>query len=745
MKYFDDLYVSGNIFTDSEKVAIEKEVFELGSEFCVKIEEVEQNISTLRNEVFEGDDSLKASLNGLDSKVEEHVISSAERFDSVEENLSNEVSRATTEDQRLFTEVDTIKQSVSNLREELLGENESLKTNLEEKDKELEGSINSLSDEVTRAIEGLQGQITADVKALTTHKIDYQNPHKVTLSQLVENGAEAIIPAGEVNDHCTLKIKAEDVNRNENHYVFEISPEQLSLHSGNSGLVFSDGEIEFTSVVSGVAGKNDYEFIIKSQLDNQFYVLDSKIDTTKSDLEVSLENQFCVLDNKIKEAISAETHFDFLVTPTLPETGVKGIIYLVNKSSSAEDQNFYEEYIWSGNGYEKIGDTRVDLSPYALKTDVSSAIDTSINKEVSDRNSAIEEAINNEVSNRNTAIAAGKALIEKAYKDADTLLENGLKNEIKAVSDALTEALAEESDVRSSKDSELFVSIETLKTLTDDHIAYFETKVNNVDTRVGSNEASISSINTELSNVNGKIESLTAEDTLIKANLDSVSQSVSTNTAAISALNGTVETKAEELEVVKTSLSTLNVTVGSHTESINESKEHITNLDALVSGEGGLLTDVAVLEEKVSNLEKADLSNRVASNETSIATINATIPTLATKTELEKELENKASVEYVDNTLAESKAYTDSEIEKIKKSNKYVEKFDVGASSDPSVSITLNHNIGENDCCVVQVYKNTTRGKELSSCDILIGDDGTITLTFYNVTENSSFTAIVMS
>lgn len=706
MKYFDDLYVSGNIFTDSEKVAIEKEVFELGDKFCVKIEEVEQSVSTLRNEVFEGDDSLKASLDGLDLKVEEHINRSTERFNSIEENLSNEVSRATTEDQRLSTEVDTIKQSVSNLREELLGENESLKTNLEEKDKELEGSINSLSDEVRRTIEGLQGQITADVEALTTHKIDYQNPHKVTLSQLVENGAEAIIPAGEVNDHCTLKIKAEDVNRNENHYVFEISPEQLSLHSGNSGLVFSDGEIEFTSVVSGVAGKNDYEFIIKSQLDNQFYVLDSKIDTTKSDLEVSLENQFCVLDNKIKEAISAETHFDFLVTPTLPETGVKGIIYLVNKSSSAEDQNFYEEYIWSGNGYEKIGDTRVDLSPYALKTDVSSAIDTSINKEVSDRNSAIEEAINNEVSNRNTAIAAGKALIEKAYKDADTLLENGLKNEIKAVSDALTEALAEESDVRSSKDSELFVSIETLKTLTDDHIAYFETKVNEVDT-----------------------------------NLDSISQSVSTNTEAISTLKDTVK----EIGVVKKDLSTLNGTVESHTESINESKEHITNLDALVSGEGGLLTDVAVLEEKVSNLEKADLSNRVASNETSIATINATIPTLATKTELEKELENKASVEYVDNTLAESKAYTDSEIEKIKKSNKYVEKFDVGASSDPSVSITLNHTIEENDCCVVQVYKNTTKGKELSSCDTLIGDDGTITLTFYNVTENSSFTAIVMS
>ena len=689
MKYFDDLYVSGNIFTDSEKVAIEKEVDELGAslsstidqtknKFCVKIEEVEK--------------------------------------------------------------------SVSDLREELLGENESLKTALEGKDKELEGSINLLSEkveaEVTRATEaeeGLQDQITADVESLITHKNDDQNPHKVTLSQLIENGAEAIIPAGEVNNYCTLKIKAEDINRKENHYVFEISPEQLSLYSGNSGLVFSDGEIGFTSIVSGVAGKNDDEFIVKSQLDNQFCTLDSKIDTTKSDLEDSLDKQFCVLDNKIKEAISAETHFDFLVTQTLPETGVKGIIYLVNKSSSVENQNFYEEYIWSGNGYEKIGDTRVDLDPYAktedlepyAKTeDVSSAIKTSI-----------EEAIDKEVSDRNIAIAEESGRIKEAYKNADVLLREALESQIDAVSVELTG----ESKARSEKDSELSQSIAELKTLTNDHIAYFETKVNEVYTRVGANEVYISSINTELSNVNGKIESLTAKDTSIEANLSNLSQSVNTNTAAISALNGTVETKAEELEVVKTSFSSLNGTVESHTEAINESKEHITNLDALVSGEGGLLTDVAVLEEKVSNLEKADLSNRVTSNETAIATINATIPTLATKTELEKELENKASVEYVDNTLAESKAYTDSEIEKIKKSNKYVEKFDVGASSDPSVSITLNHTIEENDCCVVQVYKNTTKGKELSSCDTLIGDDGTITLTFYNVTENSSFTAIVMS
>jgi len=42
--------------------------------------------------------------------------------------------------------------------------------------------------------------------------------------------------------------------------------------------------------------------------------------------------------------------------------------------------NIYDEYIWTGSGYEKIGTTDVDLSGYMLTTDMvaitNSEIDT---------------------------------------------------------------------------------------------------------------------------------------------------------------------------------------------------------------------------------------------------------------------------------------------------------------------------------------------------------------------------------
>ena len=50
-------------------------------------------------------------------------------------------------------------------------------------------------------------------------------------------------------------------------------------------------------------------------------------------------------------------------------TGEAGVIYLVPKSNT-EANNIYFEFIYDGTGFEKIGDTSVDLSNYVTVTDV---------------------------------------------------------------------------------------------------------------------------------------------------------------------------------------------------------------------------------------------------------------------------------------------------------------------------------------------------------------------------------------
>lgn len=74
------------------------------------------------------------------------------------------------------------------------------------------------------------------------------------------------------------------------------------------------------------------------------------------------------VESAINEAIGDITSFEFQVIEELPPTGETGIVYLVSNDGSG--QNIYDEYIWTGTAFEKIGTTDVDLSNYWSKTDL---------------------------------------------------------------------------------------------------------------------------------------------------------------------------------------------------------------------------------------------------------------------------------------------------------------------------------------------------------------------------------------
>ena len=75
----------------------------------------------------------------------------------------------------------------------------------------------------------------------------------------------------------------------------------------------------------------------------------------------------------VNNAVGKITSFELSVVSSLPSTGVKGTIYLVN-ASNGSGNDVYDEYIWiPGNSkFEKIGTTRIDLTPYAKTADVAS-------------------------------------------------------------------------------------------------------------------------------------------------------------------------------------------------------------------------------------------------------------------------------------------------------------------------------------------------------------------------------------
>ncbi len=70
----------------------------------------------------------------------------------------------------------------------------------------------------------------------------------------------------------------------------------------------------------------------------------------------------------VENAIAGVTQISYQVVESLPATGTAGVIYLVAHSHGTGDA--YDEYIWTGSAYEKIGNTDVDLSDYVQTSDL---------------------------------------------------------------------------------------------------------------------------------------------------------------------------------------------------------------------------------------------------------------------------------------------------------------------------------------------------------------------------------------
>lgn len=82
------------------------------------------------------------------------------------------------------------------------------------------------------------------------------------------------------------------------------------------------------------------------------------------------------VNTAITNAVADITSFEFQVVATLPATGEKGIIYLIAHAHDTGDS--YDEYIWLGSAYEKIGNTDIDLSDYQLSAELVELTSTDI-------------------------------------------------------------------------------------------------------------------------------------------------------------------------------------------------------------------------------------------------------------------------------------------------------------------------------------------------------------------------------
>lgn len=79
--------------------------------------------------------------------------------------------------------------------------------------------------------------------------------------------------------------------------------------------------------------------------------------------------------NEINTTIGNLATIQVQVVEDLPQTGDGNVIYLKAKTAP-EEGNGYDEYLWNGTAFEKIGDTSINLSDYATTEYVEGQIQT---------------------------------------------------------------------------------------------------------------------------------------------------------------------------------------------------------------------------------------------------------------------------------------------------------------------------------------------------------------------------------
>ena len=122
---------------------------------------------------------------------------------------------------------------------------------------------------------------------------------------------------------------------------------------------------------------NDSSFTTMSAVEGKGYQTSSQVNSIVNGKGYQTASQ---VSSAISSAIAGVTQFNYQIVSKLPVTGAKGVIYLIAHAHGTNDA--YDEYIWvtngSTSGFEKLGNTDINLSGYVKSTDLVAITNTEI-------------------------------------------------------------------------------------------------------------------------------------------------------------------------------------------------------------------------------------------------------------------------------------------------------------------------------------------------------------------------------
>lgn len=275
-------------------------------------------------------------------------------------------------------------------------------------------------------------------------------------------------------------------------------------------------------------------------------------------------------DSAIATAVANAEHLKRDIVETLPavDDADERIIYMVAKEDG-EGNQMYDEYMIVNGAFEKVGDTKVDLTPYAKTDDVTAAI-----KAEADRAVAAEEALDEKIEankallntvDERIATAKQEAVTEAGTnadtKDAEVLRQANAYADSKVAGIDLSQIDANKTNIEALQEAMTQAqsdldAVEEKAGTNETNIADLTTRMGAVETKASTNETNISGLTTRMGTAESDIDALEAslaEDgsvgSVIKANTAAAATAQSTADGAVTAAQN-AQNEVDALEVL---------------------------------------------------------------------------------------------------------------------------------------------------------------------------------------------------
>lgn len=434
--------VGRNIYVDFEKI---NEALDLIKSYDKTIEEAKEVDASLKVGINEGIEArnnladckkkaleIKGQLDNSKTdanKILSDLNKTKTESETLKSNLTSENQKATENIKDLTNKIDTGKTATSELNQSI----EDAKTNKSNLDKSnttalatkksLEDATNVANTTKTE-LGNLKNQGDTLSKDLSS-KITDGKSLKSNLDTSISNAATAksnLDASVETAISTNTTLKATDTEAKKTEALIKDLMSQLNLTKDEVSKIIAAGDLskyvtdpKLQEVLKSYATKDDLSKIdVTGQLVD--YAKKTEVPTKLSQLN---NDKTFKTETEIIQLINNAKKLKKEVVTSLPSTGKDDVIYLLKNKN--DTNNYYTEYMWISGRWEIIGDTKVDLTDYAKKSDVK----TRLSEMTSDSTHKTVTDTEKKTWNNKVDAVTGKGLSTNDYTDvAKTKVDN---------------------------------------------------------------------------------------------------------------------------------------------------------------------------------------------------------------------------------------------------------------------------------------------------------------------------------